>query len=348
MTFPSREQNSHNLYLNSENISNVFPSSIRDGVDLISLLLSAKDGKLPHTHPKQIKDDLAKYIKLPSSLEGVNITRQGQLILTTKNVQTAQEVLNISSLLDVPVSANIQTETITTRFLLRLDSSVTCTDIADELTEQGFSVLEVRRFVRNSAGTPLPTSSVLVTCFGTSLPPEVKLWYQLHKINLFFDKPRPCLTCFRFNHSTRSCRSDKVCASCATTHTGECASPTLLCINCKGAHSATSKSCPTYLREVRLQRFRSKNHLTIREARRQFKDSQDSSKVQYATVAARAPSDNVKSADFQAALQNMSQQFNCLLQSAVAEFQQSLHTIIENITKPLLIIVQELQKKNTK
>ena len=58
----------------------------------------------------------------------------------------------------MPVIAFIETETITSRLLLlRIDSSISCKDIADELVDQGLAVHEVRRFIKNSSGIPQPT-----------------------------------------------------------------------------------------------------------------------------------------------------------------------------------------------
>ena len=126
------------------------------------------------------------------------------------------------------------------------------------------------------------TPSVL----GTSLPPNVKLWYEVHKISQFFDKPRQCNKCYKFSHSTRMCCSKhQVCILCAQVHAGTYASAELLCINCHGKHAANEKTCPTYQREVKLQKFQGQNHLTIWDARQQFKESNNTQEKSFAKVA---------------------------------------------------------------
>ena len=345
-TSPNREQHTHNYYSNAENLANDLTVAIQDGVDLISLIVSAKAGKLPQSHPKNLKTELSTRLTNPSLIESVNFTRQAKLILTTKNILTAQEILAFDNLLGVPVTTYIQTETISSRFLLRLDCSVSCADIAAELTEQGHVVYEIRRFTRKISDTPQPTTSVLVTCLGTSLPSEVKLWYEVHRISPFFDKPRACLKCHRFNHSTKMCRStDSICVSCATSHTGDCTSPTPLCINCKAAHPANDKACPHYLQEARLQKFRSENHLTIREARRQFTYRPVANKTSYAMVADSTPPDTVTKADLDNALRTMSTHFTTMLQAVVTEFQKSMQDMVESVTRPLLSVIEQLQAK---
>ena len=77
---------------------------------------------------------------------------------------------------------------------------------------------------------PQPTTSVLVTCLGTSFPSVVKLSYKVHRINPFFDKQKACLKCHRYNHSTEMCRSiDTIYVSCATSLTQVIAPPPLPC-----------------------------------------------------------------------------------------------------------------------
>lgn len=44
----------------------------------------------------------------------------------------------------------------------------------------------------------------------TRLPSEVKIYYQIYRVSLFTDYPRPCLNCWKFNHSTRYCHSQKL------------------------------------------------------------------------------------------------------------------------------------------
>ena len=187
-----------------------------------------------------------------------------------RSIQIASEILRIESLLGLSVNSFIQLETITSRFILRLDTEVACSDTAEELNEQGIDGHEVRRFIKQTSNGPVPTSTVLVTCYATSLAQEIKLWYQLYRIQMFYDKPKACVNCHQYNHSFRSCRNTKICKNCAQSHSGDCPSSVLSCANCKGNHASDDKVCPVYLREIQFQKFLSEHHLTIQEARRQI------------------------------------------------------------------------------
>ena len=345
--FPSRAPNSQNFFSNSEKLSESFSIAVREGIDLISLVVVAQQDRLPHSHPKKIKDEISSLIPHHENIESLNLTRQGKLFITTKATTTAQEILGITSLLGIPVNVYIQTETITSRFILRIDSTVSCVDIASELTAEGLAILEVRRFMRNTQNGPEPTPTVLVTCVGTILPTEVKLWYQLFRISLFHDKPRHCLKCFNYTHSTKSCRSEKqLCSTCGDSHTGPCSSAPQ-CINCKGPHAATDSSCPRYQREVQIQKFKSSHHLTIRDARRQYNDNKTSSTRNFASVVSSTPSDSISRSDLDSALSSISSQFTTLVQNLVTEFRQTIASLSESIIQPIHDLIRELQSKKS-
>ena len=340
-------QNAHCYFINPE-INSSVPVAIKDGEDQISLLIIAKENKLSQQHPRQLKEELSTKITNPQLLDNLVLSRQGKLILTTKDIKTANEILKIESLLGVATNSFIQLETITSRFLLRIDPSVSCSDIAAELLDQGEHVHEIRRFEKKTGEGSLPTPSVLVTVYGTSLPEYVKLWYQIYRIKPFYDKPRSCTKCFKYNHATRSCRSEQLCKRCATSHSGECTVQTPSCANCNGPHLADHDQCPIYQAEVRLQQFRADNHLTIQEARRQFNVKARRLDSDYATVAAtRVPSDSIRKADLDAALLNLSTQFTNLVHTLTQEIQQTMQKFMDSITQPLLALVQELQQKKT-
>ena len=228
-------------------------------------------------------------------------------------------------MIGVPISVYVEIENITSRFLLRTDPSVSCTDVANELSTEGFAIYEVRRFVRKAPSGSETPPSVLITCVG-SLLQEVKLWYQVFRISIFVDKQQQCRTCHRFTHSTRACRSDKqLCSSCGEAHPHVC-SATSPRINCSGAHTATNKDCPQYQLEIRLQKFKSPNHLTIRKARHQFMDNVSTSSRSSGKVTFIPPPEGITKIDLEAALQSVTSQFTTIVQSLVSERNSSDHS----------------------
>ena len=54
--------------------------------------------------------------------------------------------------------------------------------------------------------------------------------------------------CWRLRHTAAHCRSSLTCSFCSSTeHTrADCTAMAARCVNCKGAHSSTSPTCPEY------------------------------------------------------------------------------------------------------
>lgn len=139
--------------------------------------------------------------------------------------------------------ASYQTECISTRFLLNnIDPQFDCTEIGEERRFAGINVLEVRRFLRQGS---IPTTTVLITKLGCSLPSELQLWYQLHRISFFVvDKPRQCTNCLKITHNSHACKSARMCDQCSEAHQGTCSTDSPTCANCKGNHVSTDRPYP--------------------------------------------------------------------------------------------------------
>lgn len=240
--------------------------------DVITLFIESNSGAFPTVHPKHLKADIEKLISNHVAIDSIKTTKQGKLALLIHYVDTAIQMLQLTSLANIAVSPRVQFESIASRFLLYgIPVDVSCEEIADELHFNGVHVLEIRRFMGKNQGNSFPTTKVLVRMLGTQLPSEVKIYYQIHKISLFIDRPRPCLNCWNFNHSTKFCRAQKSCRNYSESHEGTCQAENLKCSNCSEEHSAEDKSCPIYKKEICIQKFKCEHNLSISEARRQFR-----------------------------------------------------------------------------
>ena len=321
------------LYKNDLPITTLASGAALQPGDSILVFLEGKDGPLTHLHPKRLKDDLVSKISNHANIDNLKLTRQGKLLVVTRSADTAAQVLSLRELVSVPVTPHLQTESITSRFLLHnIPTDVTCQEIAEELLCNNITSIEVRRFMRGNSGNRTPSLTVLVTMLGTQLPPYVKVWYQLHRISLFIDRPRPCLNCWKFNHNTRVCKSPRVCKDCGSTHEGPCTEPVLKCHNCQGSHRTDDKSCPLYLKEAQIQRFKSVNHLSIAQARREFRQVEKQGRS-YASVTNDTPSplppDTLTKADLQEALNAFSENLIHIIKTALEVQATTLQTASE-------------------
>ncbi|GBM15335.1 hypothetical protein AVEN_210958-1 [Araneus ventricosus] len=115
----------------------------------------------------------------------MKFTRQGKIILTTQDPVCAAQLLNLETVVNIPVSTNVIWENITSRFLLYdIPTKVSLLEVAEELTRNnGIEIVEMRRFVKQN--NTREKSPVLVTKLGTRLPGYMKIWFTNKKIQSF-------------------------------------------------------------------------------------------------------------------------------------------------------------------
>ncbi|XP_023211416.1 uncharacterized protein LOC111614268 [Centruroides sculpturatus] len=111
-------------------------------------------------------------------------------------------------------------------------------DIQIGLSDQG--VTAVRRFSIRQDGKLIPTKHLILTFNKPTLPCFITAGY---------------LRCPQFGHSQTSCRGKSLCAQCGVEdHQNTECSTTPCCVNCKDAHPAYSRKCPTWQKEKEIQR----------------------------------------------------------------------------------------------
>ena len=150
-------------------------------------------------------------------------------------------------------------------------------DIRKELSPQG--VLKVNRFILKKDGKEIKTNTLFLT-FDFPKPPEkIKLGYYIANVQPYIPNPLRCFQCQKFGHSKRWCKNKPACWKCGCEgHDGsECTSETTCCLNCKGDHYTSSKSCPVWIQEKEIQRVKTVRRLSYGDARRLVVPSSSSS-----------------------------------------------------------------------
>ena len=141
-------------------------------------------------------------------------------------------------------------------------------DIRLELASQG--VLRVSRFILKKEGKEIKTNTLFLT-FDNHVPPEkLKIGYYVVTVQPYIPNPLRCFQCQKFGHSKKWCKNKLACWKCGSEgHDGsECTSETTSCLNCKGNHCASSKSCPVWIQEKEIQRVKTEKCLSYGDARR--------------------------------------------------------------------------------
>ena len=111
----------------------------------------------------------------------------------------------------------------------------------------------------------------MLTFLG-ALPSSLQLGYVNYQLEKYIPKPLQCRKCWRLRHSTQHCRSKQTCSLCTSTEhdRSSCTAPGPTCINCRGAHEATSTTCPLLIYEQKVCAYQSDTKVSYTEAGRQL------------------------------------------------------------------------------
>lgn len=256
-----------------------------NGADKFTIFFTPTETNSFPKKPVLLKKNLDSAVTSPNLIASCTHTRQGKLAIQTSDIDTAIELSNLNNLLDIEAKCEIYLENICSRFLLHdIPIDLNLSDLASELYYNDFIVQNIRRFTKK--GSLTPTETCLITIYGTSIPEELKLFYTVVHPSTFYDRPRQCSKCYKYNHSVKNCSSTTpICIRCGEDHPStSCSNNVLHCVNCKGDHSADHQQCPSRIEEARFLKFKIDSHLTFSEARRKFKTSSDKNSHLYATV----------------------------------------------------------------
>lgn len=256
-----------------------------NGANNFNIFLKSTETKsIPKTDPRRFKREIIEKVSNSKKIDNLRYTRNGSILLSTRDVACAVEICKISELLGVSTTHRVIWENISTRFLIYdIPTDVSLNELAQDLiSENNIEILELRRFLRKGSTNDL--SPVLVTILGTRLPAEIKIWFTVQRIKLFVDRPRQCRKCRKFDHSETKCKNDYACVNCGANHSDLCQeSPK--CVNCGGEHRADYRQCPQRIREEEFLQFKCNNFLSFIDARRKFKFNKDSQSPTYAKQA---------------------------------------------------------------
>ena len=207
--------------------------------------------------------------------------RSGSLLIEATRPAQARNILDTTSFMDIDVKATPHRSLNTSKGVIRDHGrdlyDMNEMDIVSELRDQG--VEGVSRFILKKDGKEIKTNTLFIT-FATPTPPaKLRIGYYNVDVKLYIPNPLRCFTCQEFGHSRKYCKNPLRCWKCGNEgHDGsECTSESICCVNCKGKHFSSDKSCPTWIFEKEVQRVKAEKALPYGEARRLVTASSTSS-----------------------------------------------------------------------
>ena len=232
--------------------------------------------------------------------------KSGALLIEATRATQAQQILATTDICGLAVTASAHRTLNSSKGVIKDHHRdlfyMADEDILNELSDQG--VTNVSRFHLKKDGENIKTNTLFVT-FNTPTPPkELKIGYYIVKVQLYIPNPLRCFNCQKFGHSKKFCKNPLACWKCGREgHDGsECTAETTCCLNCKGDHCASSKSCPIWIQEKDIQRIKTERGLSYSDARRLVtsqSSSSSSATPSYASAVKTVPKKVTMSVDCQ-------------------------------------------------
>lgn len=327
-----------NFYLAKREIDSQIEEAAKNGASKFVLIFKPIIDKIPRSYPKLVKDSLKEKVTNIKKVNEVVHARNGNLLVITECVNTAKELGKTKNIIGKQVETSVQTESITSRFLLfDITTDTTLAELKEDLEEENqLKIHNIRRFTKKTDKGVIQTRTVLITCLGRFLPEYIKLWMTRQKITLFVDRPRQCTNCWSYEHNTKLCSKTRKCLNCGEDHhQSVCQTTNPKCCLCGDHHKADSEICTKHLKEREILQFKAENGVSITEARRVFRNKAQS----YARAVKALPEEKPKETNNKELIE--------IFQKMLEEQRNHFTLMLEAVTNKFVALIQE-SNVNTK
>jgi len=197
-------------------------------------------------------------------------------------------LLGLTQLAGVPVKVSPHRSLNTSRGVIRSRDIADCNveEIVEELQPQGVTASSITH-VRDG-DSRRRTNTVILTFASLQPPKHITAGYLRVPVEPYIPNPLHCFNCQKYGHSSRACKSTALCVHCGETgHEAAQCKNHQKCINCKGDHSASSRECPKWKLEKRVQQIKVERGISFPDARKAVlleQSANTSSKITAASV----------------------------------------------------------------
>ncbi|GFO26995.1 nucleic-acid-binding protein from mobile element jockey [Plakobranchus ocellatus] len=136
--------------------------------------------------------------------------------------------------------------------------------------EELSGVTHARRIKVRRGEDKIQTDTVVLTFDSPKPPSRIRAGYLTLDVRPYVPLPMRCYKCQRYGHGKDRCKKPAaVCVRCGKGgHVERDCSADPHCVNCKGDHTASSKTCPKFLEEQVILRYKAENGGTFQQARK--------------------------------------------------------------------------------
>ena len=214
---------------------------------------------------------LAKALKgAAGDLKTIKRLDKGDILLETSSASQSRCLLKLNNLVGCPILVTPHKSLNTSKGVILCKELVDCTkeEILSELKEQ--SVKDIFNITVNTdSGIRRKTNTFIITFCTPAIPKYLKIGYIRVPVSIYIPNPLRCFKCQKFGHGSRTCKGDTRCPNCGQVgHSSNDCHGQLKCCNCSGAHSASSKECPKWVLEKKVQQIKAEKGISFVEARK--------------------------------------------------------------------------------
>ena len=204
----------------------------------------------------------------------VKALRSGHLLIEVDQKHKAETLLDLKQLHTFPVTVEPHNELNSCKGTVYCENlrGMTDIEILTELKEQNPNVTEIYRIKRKDGQDLVDTDKFIVTFNLRTLPDEMKIGYMITKVKTYIPNPRRCFKCQKYGHGKSKCQGQVICARCGQAGHEYCDAPAE-CYHCKQPHDTTSKECPKYQLERKVQEQKALYNITMYDARKKVYES---------------------------------------------------------------------------
>lgn len=269
---PRKRQRPQSLFANRINLEQVYAPAPTFKYVVIKINDEVADHTFEKVNSFKLTSEIRNVIG-DKDFRDIKKLRNGTLLVKAANDNQADKLLKITTLCSQPVTIFLHKQLNTSKGVVSCyDLMINSVDeIKEELASQG--VTEVYRITSRRGGSIQPTPTLILTFSTTKLPSDVFAGFHKLSVREYIPNPLRCFKCQRFGHSKVHCKGKNTCVTCSLEFHGEepCTSG-ICCANCKGEHAASSKECPMFNKEKKIQELIVKEGISINEARKRLEN----------------------------------------------------------------------------
>ena len=196
--------------------------------------------------------------------ENITFTRDGNLLILTKNLMHAKKFLKATTLSNICAIKSEQNPTLySSKGVIHCLNLINLSEkeIIEGLTSH--CVTDCKKILKYKEGRQVTPLHILSFDLH-NIPSDISIAWEKCKVSPYIPTPMQCKTCHRIGHTKKHCNSAEKFLVCSSAeHDTSC--EVVKCINCVQNHSSNNKLCPTCIKRLSIIKHKTIHNCTYKE-----------------------------------------------------------------------------------